>query len=205
MRVQPHFQDTGGFFIAVLEKKDWLPWQSKMKQKRTKRNTTSPSSENIKTDVEDLSVRTLQSGAESLADVDMDVGMETNSERDPKVMGRGEGEEGGDGMEGGEEGKGVNGEGEGMNGEGGGKEGEEGEKKEGEGKGEGMEGGEEGERKEGEGEGMGGGEGKEPCVDGGQDADVTMNEEGGSTEKDKVSTAGAGETDERPTAKILGK
>ena len=201
MRVQPHFQDTGGFFIAVLEKKDWLPWQSKMKQKRTKRNTTSPSSENIKMEVEDMSVRTSQSGAESLAD--MDVGMETNSERGPEVVGGGEGEdregeEGGEGMEGGEEGKGVNG-------EGGGKEGEEGEKKEGEGKGEGMEGGEEGERKEGEGEGMGGGEGKEPCVDGGQDADVTMNEEGGSTEKDKVSTAGAGETDERPTAKILGK
>ena len=34
MRVQPHFQDTGGFFIAVLHKKDWLPWQSKTKTRR---------------------------------------------------------------------------------------------------------------------------------------------------------------------------
>ena len=33
MRVLPHHQDSGGFFIAVLEKKDWLPWQRK--QKRT--------------------------------------------------------------------------------------------------------------------------------------------------------------------------
>ena len=31
MRVLPHSQDSGGFFVAVLEKKDWLPWQSKMK------------------------------------------------------------------------------------------------------------------------------------------------------------------------------
>lgn len=33
MRVLPHHQDTGGFFIAVLEKREWLPWQRK--QKRT--------------------------------------------------------------------------------------------------------------------------------------------------------------------------
>ena len=37
MRVLPHHQDTGGFFIAVLEKKDWLPWQRK--QKRTRQPT----------------------------------------------------------------------------------------------------------------------------------------------------------------------
>ena len=37
MRVLPHHQDTGGFFIAVLEKKDWLPWQRK--QKRTQQST----------------------------------------------------------------------------------------------------------------------------------------------------------------------
>ena len=34
MRVLPHHQDTGGFFIAVLEKKDWLPWQRKQKRAR---------------------------------------------------------------------------------------------------------------------------------------------------------------------------
>ena len=38
MRVLPHHQDTGGFFIAVVEKKDWLPWQRK--QKRTQQSTT---------------------------------------------------------------------------------------------------------------------------------------------------------------------
>ena len=38
MRVLPHHQDTGGFFIAVLEKKDWLPWQRK--QRRTQPSTT---------------------------------------------------------------------------------------------------------------------------------------------------------------------
>ena len=27
LRVLPHHQDTGGFFIAVLHKSDWLPWQ----------------------------------------------------------------------------------------------------------------------------------------------------------------------------------
>lgn len=34
MRVLPHHQDTGGFFIAVLEKKDWLPWQRKQRKIR---------------------------------------------------------------------------------------------------------------------------------------------------------------------------
>ena len=37
MRVLPHHQDTGGFFIAILEKKDWLPWQRK--QRRTQQST----------------------------------------------------------------------------------------------------------------------------------------------------------------------
>ncbi len=32
IRVLPHYQDTGAFFIAVFEKKEWLPWQSKMKK-----------------------------------------------------------------------------------------------------------------------------------------------------------------------------
>ena len=31
IRVLPHHQDTGGFFIAVMEKLSWLPWQSKAK------------------------------------------------------------------------------------------------------------------------------------------------------------------------------
>ena len=31
IRVLPHYQDSGGFFIAVLKKKEWLPWQSRTK------------------------------------------------------------------------------------------------------------------------------------------------------------------------------
>ena len=31
MRIYPHLQNTGGFFIAVLEKKDELPWQKSKK------------------------------------------------------------------------------------------------------------------------------------------------------------------------------
>ncbi|XP_064398499.1 RNA cytosine-C(5)-methyltransferase NSUN2-like isoform X2 [Halichondria panicea] len=31
MRVLPHHQNTGGFFIAVLEKTEWLPWQKQRK------------------------------------------------------------------------------------------------------------------------------------------------------------------------------
>jgi len=31
MRVLPHHQDSGGFFIAVLQKRDWLPWQRQHK------------------------------------------------------------------------------------------------------------------------------------------------------------------------------
>jgi tRNA (cytosine34-C5)-methyltransferase len=49
MRVLPHHQDTGGFFIAVLEKKDWLPWQRK--QKRTQQSvateTKTATTENV--------------------------------------------------------------------------------------------------------------------------------------------------------------
>ena len=29
MRILPHHQDSGGFFVALLCKKDWLPWQRK--------------------------------------------------------------------------------------------------------------------------------------------------------------------------------
>ena len=31
----PHHQDTGGFFIALLEKSEWLPWQKQRKQTKT--------------------------------------------------------------------------------------------------------------------------------------------------------------------------
>ena len=31
----PHHQDTGGFFIALLEKNEWLPWQKQRKQAKT--------------------------------------------------------------------------------------------------------------------------------------------------------------------------
>ena len=54
MRVLPHHQDTGGFFIAILEKKDWLPWQRK--QRRTQQNTATETittkAENSDTNVE---------------------------------------------------------------------------------------------------------------------------------------------------------
>eukprot|EP00731_Ephydatia_muelleri_P026085 Em0018g185a len=36
VRVLPHHQDTGGFFISVLHKKDWLPWQNKMRRRLEK-------------------------------------------------------------------------------------------------------------------------------------------------------------------------
>ena len=52
MRVLPHHQDTGGFFIAVLEKKDWLPWQRK--QKRTQQSTATEMKTATTEDVEDL-------------------------------------------------------------------------------------------------------------------------------------------------------
>ena len=52
MRVLPHHQDTGGFFIAVLEKKDWLPWQRK--QKRTQQSTATETKTTTMEDVEDL-------------------------------------------------------------------------------------------------------------------------------------------------------
>lgn len=31
MRILPHQQDTGGFFVAVLEKKKLCPWESARK------------------------------------------------------------------------------------------------------------------------------------------------------------------------------
>ena len=34
LRVLPHLQDTGGFFVAVLEKTDWLPWQLEASSKK---------------------------------------------------------------------------------------------------------------------------------------------------------------------------
>ena len=51
MRVLPHHQDTGGFFIAVLEKKEWLPWQRK--QRRTKNVKDEKATFESSTSVED--------------------------------------------------------------------------------------------------------------------------------------------------------
>ena len=42
MRILPHHQDTGGFFIAVLHKLDWLPWQHK--QRHTVVHSSGPES-----------------------------------------------------------------------------------------------------------------------------------------------------------------
>ena len=36
----PHHQNTGGFFIALLEKKEWLPWQ---KQRKLSKASSEPS------------------------------------------------------------------------------------------------------------------------------------------------------------------
>ena len=52
MRVLPHHQDTGGFFIAVMEKKDWLPWQRK--QKRTQQTIATETKTATTEDVEDV-------------------------------------------------------------------------------------------------------------------------------------------------------
>ena len=46
MRVLPHYQNSGGFFIAVLEKKDWLPWQRKQRKTR-KPEVTSESTKEV--------------------------------------------------------------------------------------------------------------------------------------------------------------
>ena len=32
MRILPHHQDTGGFFVAVLQKKKLCPWESTRKK-----------------------------------------------------------------------------------------------------------------------------------------------------------------------------
>lgn len=68
MRVLPHHQDTGGFFIAVLEKKDWLPWQRK--QRRTQQSTT---------------METKTAATESVKD-DADTGSDTNVATVPKLQ-----------------------------------------------------------------------------------------------------------------------
>ena len=41
VRVLPHHQDTGGFFIAVLHKSDWLPWQRRPQQAAANSNAFS--------------------------------------------------------------------------------------------------------------------------------------------------------------------
>ena len=50
MRVLPHYQNSGGFFIAVLEKKDWLPWQRKQRKTR-KPEVTSESTKEVTTTI----------------------------------------------------------------------------------------------------------------------------------------------------------
>ena len=35
MRILPHYQDTGGFFVAVLKKHHWLPWQKHARERET--------------------------------------------------------------------------------------------------------------------------------------------------------------------------
>ena len=46
MRVLPHHQDTGGFFIAVLQKQDWLPWQRERKLAKVTQEPTARTSDN---------------------------------------------------------------------------------------------------------------------------------------------------------------
>ena len=41
LRVLPHHQDTGGFFIAVLHKSNWLPWQRKPRSEAAVRESSS--------------------------------------------------------------------------------------------------------------------------------------------------------------------
>ena len=45
MRVLPHHQDTGGFFIAVLQKQDWLPWQRERKRAKVTQEPTARTSD----------------------------------------------------------------------------------------------------------------------------------------------------------------
>ena len=40
LRILPHLQDTGGFFVAVFEKTDWLPWQLEAISKKQPNATT---------------------------------------------------------------------------------------------------------------------------------------------------------------------
>ena len=44
VRVLPHHQDTGGFFIAVLHKSDWLPWQRRPRETTSEDTTTAAAS-----------------------------------------------------------------------------------------------------------------------------------------------------------------
>ena len=70
MRVLPHHQDTGGFFIAVLQKRDWLPWQRQHKLTREPTGRTSDTTaetEATSTDVTS-STTTSQDTSKSLQD-----------------------------------------------------------------------------------------------------------------------------------------
>ena len=47
MRVLPHHQNSGGFFIAVLQKNDWLPWQRKQRAQQCSNDTLTSRSEQL--------------------------------------------------------------------------------------------------------------------------------------------------------------
>lgn len=36
----PHYQNTGGFFVALIQKNKWLPWQREAKKKCTSTNAS---------------------------------------------------------------------------------------------------------------------------------------------------------------------
>lgn len=50
MRILPHHQDTGGFFVAVLEKVNHLPWEraSHIKEESTENSNSCQESNKIK-------------------------------------------------------------------------------------------------------------------------------------------------------------
>ena len=46
-RILPHHQNTGGFFIAVFKKLDWLPWQRKQRSKERAVSSQPPPSRQL--------------------------------------------------------------------------------------------------------------------------------------------------------------
>ncbi|OWF56488.1 tRNA (cytosine(34)-C(5))-methyltransferase [Mizuhopecten yessoensis] len=79
VRVLPHHQDTGGFFIAVLTKKTHLPWQPPPKD--TESSSTDSKSESVGGDI-----CMEQTGAEPSAQkTDMDTGDGTDNDTVPNT------------------------------------------------------------------------------------------------------------------------